>query len=167
MVKNIVLIGFMGSGKTLLSKQLAKQLNRQRVSIDEAIEAKHGKTIADIFKTLGEAYFRASEEAVVKEFALSQGLIIDCGGGIVINPANIKALKQNGVIFLLDVSAQTIYHRLKNDTTRPLLNVPDPQGAIKALLDQRLPLYQHAADFIVDANDPSLEVPLVEILKKV
>ena len=105
------------------------------------------------------------ETIIVKQASLAKGIIIDCGGGIVHRAENLAMLKINGIVFYLQASPETIYQRIKNEAHRPLLNAPNPMGVIKDLYKQRLPLYNQA-DYIINADDESIEVPIVEILKK-
>ena len=165
MTKNIVLVGFMGAGKSVVSKQLAVRLKRQRVSTDELIEKKEGKVISDIFRDKGEPYFRDLEKAVVSELATKGGLIIDCGGGIVLASQNVDNLKKNGVMFFLAVSPRTIYERVKHEKHRPLLAVADPQKQITELLVQRKPLYAKA-DVRIETEGKSVEQICEEIIKR-
>ena len=166
MKKNIVLIGFMGSGKSVVARELGIRLACEVVSTDALIESNEGKSIQDIFTSKGEAFFRKLEADIIKGLSFRQGIIIDCGGGAVLIKENLQELKTNGKVFYLRASPEVIYQRIKNETHRPLLKTPDPLGRIKELLNQRLPLYSQA-DFIIDANDASIEVPVVEILKKI
>ena len=166
MMKNIVLIGFMGSGKSLIARELGKRLQRDVVSTDELIEAKEGRAIHEIFKSNNESYFRNIEHDTIKEVSLRQGIIIDCGGGVILHKENLKLLKVNGIVFYLEATPAVIYERIKHETHRPLLKVPDPLGCIKELYQQRLPLYGQA-DHTIDANDASIEGPVVEIIKKI
>ena len=166
MDKNIVLIGFMGSGKTMIARELGKRLKAMVVSTDVLIEAQEGQSIHDIFKAKGEAYFRGLETDIVKKAALRRGIIIDCGGGVVLRKENLQLLKANGIVFYLQATPEVIYQRIKDEKHRPLLKVPDPLGCIKELYQQRLPLYNQA-DFTIDANDASIEGPVVEILKRI
>ena len=166
MDKNIVLIGFMGSGKSMIARKLAQDLMVELISTDDLIESREKMTIHEIFKNKGESYFRKLEEELVKEVSLRRGVIIDCGGGVVLGKENLKKLKSNGIVFYLEASPEIIYERIKHEKHRPLLKTPDPLGCIKELYNQRLPLYNQA-DFIIDANDASIEVPVVEILKKI
>jgi shikimate kinase len=166
MDKNIVLIGFMGSGKSMIACELAKRLKRQVLATDRLVELKEGQTIDEIFKSKGETYFRKLESEIIKEVSLRRGVIIDCGGGVVCVKENLKFLKAGGIVFYLDATPEVIYERIRHEKHRPLLNTPDPLGRIKELLNQRLPLYNQA-DHIIDANDASIEGPVVEILKKI
>jgi len=165
MNKNIVLIGFMGSGKSMVARELGKRLNAEVVSTDALAEASEGVTIHEIFRSKGEAYFRNLESEIIKKVSLRQGIVIDCGGGVILRKENLQHLKTGGIVFYLQASPEVIYQRIKHETHRPLLQVPDPLGCIKELYDQRLPLYSQA-DHTIDANDASIEGPVIEILKK-
>ncbi len=166
MNKNIALIGFMGSGKSMVARELGIRLKAQVVATDDLAEAREGATIHEIFKSKGEAYFRNLETEIIKEVSQRRGIIIDCGGGVVLSPENLKLLKTYGIIFYLQAAPEVIYQRIKNEKHRPLLKVPDPLGRIKELYQQRLPLYNQA-DYTIDANDASIEGPVVEILKRI
>ena len=165
-MKNIVLIGLMGSGKTMISKRLAQQLHVERFSTDEMIEAEEQMPIAKIVEDKGWPYFRRLEQRIVQTLSERKSIVIDCGGGVVLDPSNIMHLKKNGLIFHLHAPPAILFNRLKNDQTRPLINGPDPQARLKELYEERLPLYNQA-DFVIDASDASIAGPIVEILKKV
>jgi len=164
--KNIVLIGFMGSGKSMIASELGKRLKVEVVATDALIEAREGQLIHEIFQSKGESYFRDLEAEIVKELSLRQGIVIDCGGGVVLRKENLQHLKSNGIVFYLQATPEVIYQRVKHESHRPLLKAPDPLGRIKELYQQRLPLYNQA-DHIIDANDASIEGPVVEIIKKI
>lgn len=166
LTKNIVLVGLMGSGKTLVSKALSQKLKVKSFSVDEIIVTKEKKSIADIVADKGWPYFRELEHKAVKKLSVKKGIIIDCGGGVVLNPKNVKLLKTNGIIFHLKASPEVIYNRLKGDQTRPLISGPNPKALIKAILKERLPLYNQA-DFTIDSSDSSVDVPVAQILKKI
>lgn len=151
MRKNIVLCGFMGSGKTVTGRLVAKQLERKFIDLDEWIEQRQGLSVKEIFARYGEARFRQLETEAAEELGRSDGLVIACGGGTVLRPENTAALKANGMIFYLRVSADTVKRRLKNDSTRPLL-AGDRDAAVDALLAAREPAYRAAADDTVDAD---------------
>ncbi len=166
MKKNIVLIGLMGSGKSMIARALHESLRIPSFSIDSMIEEQEGRKVREIFELRGETYFRNLEHAVVKELSVKTAVIIDCGGGIVLNPENIALLRKNGIIVHLQASPETIVARLKGDTSRPLMNVPNPLAAIRAISEVRLPLYNQA-DLTIDANDPSIEGPVAQILSRI
>ena len=166
MKKNIVLIGFMGSGKSMIARELGKRLKVNVIATDALAEALEGKTIHEIFKAKGEAYFRDLECGIVKDVSSREGVVIDCGGGVVLRKENLQHLKANGIVFYLQATPEVIFDRIKHETHRPLLNTPDPLGCIKELYQQRLPLYSQA-DFTIDANSALIEGPVVEILKKI
>ncbi|MBF0532338.1 MAG: shikimate kinase [Candidatus Omnitrophica bacterium] len=164
MTKNIVLVGFMGAGKSSVARQLAGILKRELVSTDDLIEAREGKKIADIFAQRGEPYFRLVESQVVREISGCPGRIIDCGGGVVLDPENVAALKGKGTLIYLKASAEFIYECVKGQTHRPLLRVADPLAAIRELLKKRQPFYEKA-DIILDTDRRSIEWITQEILK--
>jgi shikimate kinase len=155
-MKNIALVGFMGTGKTTVARLLAQQLGAVYVDLDERIEKKTGMAIVDIFREKGEPYFRAIEKEIVAGAAAEQGLVIACGGGVVLDEANIHALKKNGVVVCLEARPDIILERTKSYVHRPLLNVPDPEMKITELLIRRKPFYAKA-DFSIDTSLLSVE----------
>lgn len=148
----------------MIARALAKRLKAEVLAIDDLVEARAGKTVHAIFSTEGEVFFRDLESAIIKEISLRRGIIIDCGGGVVLRKENLKFLKTNGIVFYLEAAPEVIYQRIKNEKHRPLLKSPDPLGCIKELYQQRLPLYNQA-DYTIDANDASIEGPVVEIMR--
>lgn len=166
MKRNIVLIGFMGSGKSTLARILSQMLRWPAISTDTVIEQKAGKKIPAIFKDSGEEYFRRLEQEAVVEVAKERGVIIDCGGGVVLNPENIKVLKATGILVYLSCSPDVIYQRVRSQPKRPLLDVPDQLAKIKELLDQRQMYYQQA-DMTLDSSDGDLTRVALEIIQKV
>ena len=153
MSKNIVLVGFMGSGKSLTSNKLAGALNRKIVSTDKLIEQREVRAITDIFRDSGEAYFRQVEKETVKQVSEQTDIIIDCGGGVVLDSENVENLKKNGLVFYLSAPPERIYNNIKSQKHRPLLNVEDPQMKIGELLQARKPYYEKA-DIVIDADKP-------------
>jgi len=150
----------------MIASELGKRLKVEVVATDALIEAREGQLIHEIFQSKGESYFRDLEAEIVKELSLRQGIVIDCGGGVVLRKENLQHLKSNGIVFYLQATPEVIYQRVKHESHRPLLKAPDPLGRIKELYQQRLPLYNQA-DHIIDANDASIEGPVVEIIKKI
>ncbi len=151
MNKNIVLCGFMGSGKSVTGKLIAEKLGFTFVDMDSFLEKQSGMSVNNIFKTLGEQTFRSMETDAAKNLGQKDSLVIATGGGAVLNPKNVDYLKANGIVFLLDVTADTVKNRLKNDTSRPLL-ANDKENAIENLLSERKMAYLNAADYIIDSN---------------
>jgi len=143
-MKNIYLVGFMGTGKTVVGENLAKRLAREFVEMDAVIAEREGKKIVDIFDKKGEAYFRKLEKKLLKELCIKDNLIISCGGGLICDKENLKRLKETGIVFALTASPLVIYERTKKHLHRPILNVNDPQAKIKELLDKRTPYYKQA-----------------------
>jgi len=161
-MKNIVLVGFMGTGKTVVAKRLAERLKREFLELDAVIEKKEGMSIKDIFEKKGEPYFRKLEKAVVKEAAQKQGLVISAGGGAIIDEENFKTLKPNSIIICLQALPDTIIQRTKGNVCRPLLNVPDPKKRIEELLAQRAPYYKKA-DHTVSTDNLTIDQVVAQI----
>ena len=164
---NIVLCGFMGSGKSTIGKELAKH-GFNFVDSDDYIEKNAGKSISKIFETHGEAYFRALEAEAVKELSKKTATVIATGGGVVMNPENVTALKSTGILVFLDVTPQTVLTRLEGDTTRPLLMRPDRETAVNDLIKKRAPVYRSVSDVTVDANGDVLKTVkiILDFVKK-
>ncbi|MDD6645641.1 MAG: shikimate kinase [Oscillospiraceae bacterium] len=160
MSKNIILCGFMGCGKTTVGKNLQKRSGMHMIDTDAYIEKNQGMKISEIFDRYGEAYFRDLEYDACCELSKKSRIIISTGGGALTFERNVQALKNNGTIVLIDVPLDTIKERLKNDTTRPLLQRPDKDEAMRELYEKRMPLYKKAADIIVDGEFPPLQVAI-------
>ena len=161
-MKNIVLFGFMGTGKTAVAQAVAEDLTKEYVSIDDLIEKKEGTNINDIFSGKGEPYFRELEKEVVKEISALTDKVIDTGGGVVLDGQNVDNLKANGVTICLWASPHAIYERTKSFGHRPLLNVEDPEGKIKELLDHRKPFYEKA-EYHIDTTDLELKDVVLKV----
>ena len=141
--KNIILTGFMGTGKTTLGRLLANQIGYEFIDTDAQIERQIGQTIADLFQTQGETAFRKLEAKLVKELAKREGLVIATGGGLVLNPKNVATLRKTGRIVCLTATPEEILTRIsKQQDVRPLLREEDPQAKIIELMEQRKAVYQ-------------------------
>ena len=141
-MKNVVLTGFMGTGKTSIGKILAKKLNCPVIDLDRQIEEKEKRKINEIFEKDGEAYFRRLEKEAVREAAQNEGVVITTGGGAVLDPENVRALREKGLIVALFAKPETIYKRVSHSMARPLLNKADKFSEIKKLLEIRRPFYE-------------------------
>ena len=161
---NIVLTGFMGTGKSGIGKRLAKKLGMSYLDTDELIEEREKDSISAIFKKKGEEYFRRLETKVVKEVALLDNFVISTGGGVVLRERNIRLLKKNAFIVCLFASPEVILKRTKGDDNRPLLGVNNQKKRIEELLALRRPYYEKA-DFTVDTSALDSEGVVEEIIE--
>jgi len=162
-MKNIVLIGFMGSGKTVVGRLLADRLGYKFIDTDKIIEERIGKTISDIFNDEGERYFREIESNIVKELSELSGHVISTGGGIVLNQDNLTCLKKSGLTVWLKASPESIHKRVVSESHRPLLNVKDPLKKIKRLLNLREKFYSKA-DISINTDDLDIEKVVENII---
>lgn len=163
-MKNIYLVGFMGTGKTATAKLLAKTLNRKFLDLDDLIIAQEKKPIAKIFEEKGEVYFRKVEKEVVKEISAQKNLIVACGGGVVIDKDNLESLKNSGMVICLTSTPEIILERTREFNHRPLLNVDNPIEKIKELLIKRESFYNQA-HYILDTTKLTPAQTKDEILK--
>ncbi len=141
---NIYLVGFMGTGKTAVGRELAKKKKWRFVDLDELIELREGRTIPDIFSKKGEPYFRILEKRALKEVSREEKFVVACGGGVVINKENIKMMKESGIMICLKADPSVILKRTSRSVNRPLLNTDNPKGRIELLLKLRAPYYAMA-----------------------
>lgn len=150
--RNIVLIGFMGCGKTTFGKKLSKKLRCGFIDTDRYIELKEGMSIPQIFAEKGEKVFRQIESQVCEEAAAKNGVVVATGGGIIKNPENMRLLKKNGVVVYLKATPEHIYRNIGNDNGRPLLRGGDKMEKITSLLSERVPVYEKYADITVSVT---------------
>lgn len=164
---NIVLIGFMGCGKSTIGVKLSYFLRRPLIDTDKQIERKAGCSITEIFAKQGEECFRKMETQYLEKMVREKGsFILSTGGGLPMREENVALLKKIGKVVLLRVDADTVYERLKNDTTRPLLQGDNPRAKIEELLAYREPVYEACADVIVDVAGKSFREILDEIRER-
>ena len=143
-MKHIILMGFMGCGKSTIGGKLSNKLNKGLIDTDSFIEQKEGMSISEIFATKGEAYFRDLEYACLKTLSQeTDASIIALGGGTPLREANQPLLKELGTIIYLKASPDTIYERTRHNNKRPLLQCENPRGRIEELLTQRKRLVLH------------------------
>lgn len=148
-MNNIVLCGFMGSGKTVVGKELAKILGVKFVDTDELIEEEQGVAIKAIFATHGEDYFRDLEYEMCKKVAEMNGVVVSTGGGAMTFKRNVDAIKEGSKVVFLDASFDVICDRIGDSTTRPLFQ--DKEKA-KKLYDERKDKYLSAADYVINGD---------------
>jgi shikimate kinase len=161
---NIVLIGFMGTGKTSAGRRLALRLKRRFIDTDTEIEKITGKTVARIFARDGETRFRSEEALLVKKLAGKKNLVISTGGGMMLNPENVRLLGENGVFIALAAAPEIIYRRVKRKKVRPLLLKGDLEERIRTLLRERDGIYD-IAEFTVDTGACNLDEAVEQIIR--
>ena len=165
--KNLVLIGFMGSGKTSVGLKLSYKLKMPVEDTDKLIERREGKSIRQIFEEEGEEVFRKKETELLGELADRQGSVIYAvGGGTPVREENRKLLRQLGTVVYLQISPETVYERLKGDTTRPLLQCENPLEKIRELIESRKEAYESCADIIIAVDLLDMEEILEQICGK-
>lgn len=141
MEKNIVLVGFMATGKSMVGRAVAKKMRRQFVDIDEEIVRNSKMSISEIFEKYGEDRFRVLESETIEKFSSDKRLVIATGGGALIREENVDRLKKNGVLICLTASPEEILKRVGTDTNRPILNVDDKVATIERKLEERQRYY--------------------------
>ncbi|MCR5837125.1 MAG: type I 3-dehydroquinate dehydratase [Lachnospiraceae bacterium] len=164
--KNIVLIGFMGTGKTTVSKALHRMTGLEEVDVDKYIVEKEGMSIPEIFEKFGEKGFRDRETNALEEIQKISGRIISCGGGAVLKQENVEILKRNGDIYLLTASPEVIFERVKDDDQRPLLKDNMSVEHIVELMEKRREKYEAAADYFIDTDSNDRVQVCYDIIKK-
>lgn len=161
---NVILIGFMGCGKTTTGIRLSYRMRRIFEDTDKLIEKKQQREIKEIFAAEGEGFFRQLETEMLFELEKTvSDRVISVGGGTPVKEENREILKRLGTVVYLRIHPETVYERLKEDTTRPLLQGDDPKGKIQSLMESRRKAYEGCADYIVDVDELSIE----EILQKI
>lgn len=166
-MKNIILIGFMGCGKTSVGIRLSKALDMKFCDSDYVVEKNNNMSISQIFEEQGEDYFRNLETESLKSFLYTmKDTVLSTGGGLPMREYNQKLLKELGVVVYLKVSPMEIFKRLENDTTRPLLQDVNPKEKIQELMKLREPIYTKAADVIIETDNKNFDLIIEEILQK-
>ena len=151
-VRNLVLVGFMGSGKSSVGREIARRWGFRFIDTDTTIRHKYRKSIPDIFATFGEPFFRDEENKTLQALQASQEAVIATGGGIILQPRNHPLLRTLGVVVWLTASEETIWERVSRNQNRPLLQTNDPRTTIRNLMSTRYPLYGAVADITVETT---------------
>ena len=168
-MKNIILIGYMGCGKSTVGKNLARICGYTFLDTDEWIEEQQGRSISEIFATDGEEAFREMETACIRTLIQDkqEGYVISTGGGMPVREVNRKLLKQLGKVIYLSVRPETVYERIKGDTKRPLLQCEDPLSRMREMIAVRAPLYKDGADFTIRVDTLKQSTIAIKIKKLV
>lgn len=160
----------MGTGKTSVGRQLAVQKKWNFIDLDELIELKQQRRIVDIFAQDGEPYFRKIEKKFLKQVSTQKKFVVACGGGVVLDPDNIKLMKKTGILICLCATCEAILKRVSASTHRPILNVANPRERIELLLKMRAPYYAQA-DKTIDTSgltikEVAAKIARVSIIRK-
>ena len=153
-----------GAGKSTVARQLGRRLALDHHDTDSVIERRIGETIRSFFDREGESAFRDLEEQVIDELTLGPTAVLATGGGSVLRLINRQRLHRRGTVIYLRSSPEQLFKRLRHDTKRPLLQVADPLKRLRALYDERDPLYRECAHFVVDTHGAGLPMLVNRIL---
>ncbi len=154
----------MGAGKTTMGRQLAKKLRLHFYDSDKVIEERTGATIPLIFELEGEAGFRLREQAVIDDLSQKQNLVLATGGGAVLREENRQHLKSRGIVIYLHSDITHLMERIRHDKNRPLLQTADPEAKLRALMQEREPLYRDTAHITINTGDVSIRAAIQAIL---
>ena len=164
---NIVLIGFMGTGKSTVSEYLSARFAMRTVEMDQVIAEREKMSIPEIFAVHGEEYFRDQETAMLDELGLQKSSVVSCGGGMVLRELNIRKMRALGRIVLLTAAPETVYDRVKASTDRPLLQDQMNVDHIREMMEMRMPFYERAADICVVTDNRMICDIAREILDRI
>lgn len=162
--QSIFLVGMMGAGKTTLGRQIARHLKRDFFDLDHEIEARCGVPVATIFDIEGEAGFRRRETEELDFCSRRPAIVLATGGGAILAEQNRQILAQRGVVVYLRASVNELYRRLEWDKTRPLLQTANPRERLTELIEQRVPLYEQAADVIFETGSTPVHLAVKQLL---
>lgn len=165
--RNIFLIGPMGAGKSTIGRHLADELHLEFFDSDQEIEKRTGADIAWIFDIEGEEGFRVREENVINDLTDKQGIVLATGGGSVVNKAVRNRLSARGIVVYLQTTIDKQVARTQRDKRRPLLQNDDPEAVLRRLAEERNPMYEDAADYVVDTDDQSARAVANQIIEKI
>ncbi|CAN7713783.1 shikimate kinase AroK [Pseudomonas solani] len=165
-MRNLILVGPMGAGKSTIGRLLAKELRLPFKDSDKEIEQRTGADIPWIFDVEGEQGFRDREQSMLEELCLADGVVVATGGGAVLRPANREALRGGGRVVYLHTSVEQQIDRTSRDRNRPLLRTADPGRVLRDLMAIRDPLYREIADIIIETDERPPRMVVQEILER-
>ena len=155
---NLYLVGFMGTGKSTVGRQVARQMGFEFVDSDHEIERRQGKPVSQIFAEQGEAKFRALEREFIEHGHPAKKCVVSCGGGLVVPPGMLELLRSRGVVICMHAPIETILKRTMHATHRPLLQVEDPEQRLRELYAQREELYRRTGTMVLTDKRPLREI---------
>lgn len=165
MKKHIYLIGFMGTGKSTVSRELKNLMDVKEIDMDAAIVLENGMSINEMFEQFGERYFREKETGMLQKLEKCPPAVISCGGGTALRKKNVDIMKRSGMIVLLTASPETIYERVKNETERPVLKGHMNVEYIAGLMEKRRDAYENACDAKVSTDGKTPDEIAEEIME--
>ena len=165
-MRNLILVGPMGAGKSTIGRLLAKELHLPFKDSDKEIEVRTGADIPWIFDVEGEQGFREREQAVIADLCLEDGLVLATGGGAILRPANREALRAGGRVVYLHTSVEQQLERTARDRNRPLLRTANPGQVLSELMAIRDPLYREIADVIIETDQRPPRMVVQEVLSR-
>lgn len=151
---NLYLVGFMGTGKSTVGRAAAARLGFQLIDSDHEIERAQGRTITEIFAQDGEPAFREMEKAFIEGGHPGERTVVSCGGGLVVQPGMLEALRSRGIVICLHASLETVLARTSRSRNRPLLEVENPEERIRTLYAAREPVYRRAGTMVLTDSRP-------------
>lgn len=165
--RNVFLVGPMGAGKSTIGRHLADELHLEFFDSDQEIERRTGADIAWIFDLEGEDGFRKREETVIHDLTDKQGIVLATGGGSIVSKAVRNRLSARGIVVYLQTTIDKQVARTQRDKRRPLLQNDDPETVLRNLAEQRDPLYQEVADYVVETDEQSARAVANQIINKI
>ncbi len=163
--RNIFLVGPMGAGKSTIGRHLAQQLHMEFFDSDTVIEERTGADIAWVFDVEGEEGFRVREENVINDLTEKQGIVLATGGGSILSKESRNRLSARGIVVYLETTIEKQLARTQRDKKRPLLQTDQPREVLEALAEERNPLYEEIADYVVRTDDQSAKVVANQIIE--
>lgn len=164
---NIVLIGFMGTGKSTVAEYLHREYGMEWLELDQILAEREGISIPEIFRRYGENYFRDKETRLLLELQEKKHTVVSCGGGAVLREENVAAMKNHGKVVLLTAGPEVLYERMKHDIDRPVLTGRKSLQGIEELLEERRGRYEAAADVVIDTENKTISEICKEIMSHV
>ena len=165
-MKNIFLIGYMGTGKSTVAAHMSKEYGMEVFEMDQMLVEQEGMSISDIFAKHGEEYFRNIETKLIIDIQQYSNKVVSCGGGVVLCSENVEEMRKSGRIVLLCASPEVILERVKDDHSRPLLKGNQTISFIREMMEERREKYETAADIIVDTDGKQIADIGAEIIEK-
>ncbi len=165
-MRNLYLVGMMGSGKSVTGRKLAALLGHSFVDLDQWIEERQHRSITEIFESEGETFFRDTEAELLKEVCGSGPRVVATGGGTVLRPENVERMRATGKIIFLETSLEVLWERVKGKKDRPLLKGGDPKANLNGIFQTRQPIYEKVCDCRINTDGQTAEAAAKKIMEE-